>query len=71
MPPDYLRIREAADLLGLAESTVRSMLTTTKQKRPLQYAPREAWPDGRTPLITRASVEEYLTTRRTRKPAAD
>ena len=54
-----MRVREAAALLGVTPKCVTRLVSASR----LQYAPKDTWPDGRSPLVDAASLADYQRTR--------
>lgn len=61
IPQRPLTVQEVAEILQVQASVVRDRLSHGR----LTALPKEEWPNGKCALVTPASVEEYLRTRRT------
>ena len=59
-----LTTREAAALAGISPAGVRQLARRARAKGVELRAPREAWPDQRTPLYDRDALQRYLAGRK-------
>lgn len=61
-------IREAAEILGVSQGTIRNLLIQrwADGELKLRYAPRSSWPNGKCVLITANSIMVYGYRRNTR-----
>ena len=58
-----LTTAQAAELAGLAQSSFRGEATRAAQKGTDLHAPREVWPDARTPLWDEKKVRAWFASR--------